>query len=98
MKMKTQIETVKLSQLKAWEDNPRGVKKDDYQRLVNQIKNLKVYKPLLVNQDYVVLGGNMRLKVFIDMGFEDCEVDLARVNIRVKRLNNSISRKEWNQK
>jgi len=34
----------------------------------------------------------------IDIAFDDCEVDLARVNIRVKRLNNSISRKEWNQK
>lgn len=34
----------------------------------------------------------------IDISFDDCEVDLAKVNIRVKRLNNSISRKEWNNK
>jgi len=33
----------------------------------------------------------------IDIAFDDCEVDLAKVNIRVKRLNNSISRKDWNE-
>lgn len=33
----------------------------------------------------------------VDIAFDDCEVDLAKVNVRVKRINNSISRKEWNQ-
>jgi len=33
----------------------------------------------------------------IDIAFDDCDVDLAKVNIKVKRLNNSISRKEWNE-
>lgn len=34
----------------------------------------------------------------IDMAFDDCDVDLAKVNIKVKRVNNNISRKEWNEK
>ncbi len=33
----------------------------------------------------------------VDIVFDDCVVDLAKVNIQVKRYNNSISRKEWNQ-
>ena len=33
----------------------------------------------------------------IDIAFDDCMVDLAKVNIRVNRYNNSISRKEWNK-
>ena len=33
----------------------------------------------------------------VDVCFDDCIVDLAKVNIRVSRLNNSISRKEWNE-
>lgn len=33
----------------------------------------------------------------IDIAFDDCDVNLARVNIKVKRLNNSISRSEWNK-
>lgn len=33
----------------------------------------------------------------VDIAFDDCEVNLAKVNIRVKRLKNNISRKEWNK-
>lgn len=33
----------------------------------------------------------------IDLCFDDCVVDLAKVNVRVKRINNGISRKEWNE-
>jgi hypothetical protein len=33
----------------------------------------------------------------IDLCFDDCDVDLATVNIKVKRLKNSISRKDWNK-
>jgi len=33
----------------------------------------------------------------IDISFDDCMVDLAKVNVRVSRYNNSISRKEWNK-
>lgn len=32
----------------------------------------------------------------VDIAFDDCDVELARVNVKVKRLNNSVSRKEWN--
>jgi len=34
----------------------------------------------------------------IDIAFDDMEVDLGKINIRVKRINNSISRKDWNKK
>lgn len=33
----------------------------------------------------------------VDIAFDDCDVDLAKVNIKVKRLNNNVSRKEWNK-
>lgn len=32
----------------------------------------------------------------IDIAFDDCDVDLALLNIKVRRVNNHISRKEWN--
>ena len=34
---------------------------------------------------------------YVDIAFDDCDVDLAKVNIKVKRLDNFISRKEWNK-
>jgi len=33
----------------------------------------------------------------VDIAYDDCDVDLAKVNIKVGRINNSISRKEWNE-
>lgn len=33
----------------------------------------------------------------IDIAFDDCDVDLAKVNVRVKRIRNDINRKEWNK-
>lgn len=33
----------------------------------------------------------------VDIAFDDCDVKLGKVNIKVKRLNNSISRKDWNK-
>lgn len=33
----------------------------------------------------------------IDIAFDDCDVELAKVNVKVRRMNNSISRKKWNE-
>lgn len=33
----------------------------------------------------------------IDIAFDDCDVDLAKVNVKVRRINNSVSRADWNK-
>lgn len=33
---------------------------------------------------------------YIDLAFDDCDVDLAKVNVKVKRMKNHISRRAWN--
>lgn len=33
----------------------------------------------------------------IDIAFDDCDVELGKVNVKVKRIENSISRSEWNK-
>jgi len=33
----------------------------------------------------------------VDVAFDDCDVDLAKVNIKVKRIANNISRELWNK-
>jgi hypothetical protein len=43
------------------------------------------------------MAKDTRLKDKIDIAFDDSDIDLAKVNIKVKRINNSISRKEWNK-
>ena len=34
----------------------------------------------------------------VDIAFDDCDVSLGTVNVKVKRINNNVSRKEWNDK
>lgn len=32
----------------------------------------------------------------VDIAFDDCDVDLGKLNIKVKRINNHVSRRAWN--
>jgi len=77
------IELVKTSELILWEKNPRGIKTNDFERLKRQIQKLGYYKPLIVNQDNIVLGGNMRLRALIELGYT--EVEVSRVTTRSEK-------------
>lgn len=33
----------------------------------------------------------------VDIAFDDCDVELGTVNVKVKRINNGESREEWNK-
>lgn len=33
----------------------------------------------------------------VDIAFDDCDVTLGKVNVKVKRTNNNISREDWNK-
>jgi len=44
-----------------------------------------------------IFAKDTRMKGDIDLAFDDMDIDLAKINIKVKRLNNSVSRKEWNK-
>ena len=68
------FELRKLGDLTNWENNPRSILEEDFKRLKEQIKKLGVYKTLLVNQDNIVLGGNMRLRAFTDLFGAEHEV------------------------
>ena len=75
--MKPEIVTRKLSELEGWKLNPRNVNTEAFNRLKEQVQRLGVYKPLLINQQNIVLGGNMRLAVFKELKLD--EVTCCRV-------------------
>ena len=59
------IQKVKLSEIKRNPDNPRIIKDNKYKQLVKSIiefPEMLEIRPIVVNDDMVVLGGNMRLK------------------------------------
>lgn len=69
--------TRKISTLKNWDKNPRGIKKDDFERLKSQIQKLGQYKPLLITEEGIVLGGNMRLRAYKELGIKEVWVSVV---------------------
>lgn len=67
----------KTSELSLWEDNPRNIRPKDFERLKKQIQELGQYKPLLITEDGTVIGGNMRLRAYMDLGIEDIWVSVV---------------------
>jgi len=67
------IQEVKISEVKANPNNPRICKDDKFRKLVESIKSfpemLKL-RPIVVNNDMIVLGGNMRLKACKEAGLK----------------------------
>jgi len=62
------IEYRKISELTEWADNPRSINGEAYERLKDQIVKLGMYKPLIVDQNNTILGGNMRFKAIAGRG------------------------------
>jgi DNA modification methylase len=61
--MKTEV--IKISEVKPNPNNPRVIKDDKFEKLVASIKEfpkMLQIRPIVVNDDMIVLGGNMRLK------------------------------------
>lgn len=59
------IEKIKISQVKRNPNNPRVINDAKFKKLVESIKSfpqMLEIRPIVVNDDMIVLGGNMRLK------------------------------------
>jgi hypothetical protein len=67
------IQEVKISEVKANPNNPRTIRDEKFRKLVESIKTfpemLKL-RPIVVNDDMIVLGGNMRLKACKEAGLK----------------------------
>lgn len=61
-------------------ENPRSISKKKFNQLVKSIKDFPEMlekRPLVVDENMVVLGGNMRLKALEKAGFTEIYVDIA---------------------
>lgn len=76
-----EIKTVKLSEVKSNPNNPRLIKDDKFNKLVQSIKEfpkMLEIRPIVVNADMIVLGGNMRLKACKEAGLKEVPVIFAQ--------------------
>jgi len=71
---------VKISKVKGNPSNPRIIKNDKFKKLVKSIKefpDMLKLRPIVVDEDMMVLGGNMRLKASKEAGLKEVWIDIA---------------------
>lgn len=73
-------ETIKISEIKLNPNNPRLIKDDKFKKLVKSIQDFPEMldiRPIVVNSDMIILGGNMRFKACKEAGLKEIPVIIA---------------------
>lgn len=71
---------MQISDIKPNPKNPRTIKNDKFKKLVQSIKDFPEMldkRPIVVDENMIVLGGNMRLKACKEAGLKDVPVIIA---------------------
>jgi len=71
------IEKVSIKAIKANPNNPRVIRDDKFRKLVksiNEFPEMLELRPIVVNDEMVVLGGNMRLKACKEAGLSEIAI------------------------
>lgn len=92
---------VSIKAVKENPENPRIIKDYKFQKLVRSVKEfpemLKI-RPIVVNKDNVVLGGNMRLKACVEAGLKDVWILQTDMNEEAQKefiIKDNSSFGEW---
>lgn len=93
---------VKISAVKSNPNNPRIIKDDNFQKLVNSIKEfpeMMEIRPIVVNDDMIILGGNMRFKASKEAGLKEIPIikvsGLSEEKQREFIIKDNVSGGEW---
>lgn len=96
------IEKWKISEVKANPNNPRVIKDDKFKKLVKSIQDfpeMLELRPIVVNSDGIVLGGNMRLKACKEAGLKEVPVikaeDLTEDQQKEFIIKDNVGFGEW---
>ena len=98
--MKTRV--VKIGEVKPNPDNPRLIKDDKFKKLVASIQSfpqMLEIRPIVVNDQMIVLGGNMRLKACKEAGLKTVTIidasDLTEEQQREFVIKDNVGFGEW---
>ncbi|CAB4219859.1 ParB/Sulfiredoxin [uncultured Caudovirales phage] len=93
---------VKISAVKSNPNNPRIIKDENFQKLVNSIKEfpeMMEIRPIVVNDDMIILGGNMRFKASKEAGLKEIPIikvsGLSAEKQREFVIKDNVSGGEW---
>jgi DNA modification methylase len=74
------MDYIAISKVRPNSDNPRYIKDEKFKKLVQSIKEfpeMMPVRPIVVNKEMVVLGGNMRLKAMQEAGLDKVWVEVV---------------------
>ena len=102
---KVDMQKIKISKLKLHPDNPRLIRDDKFAKLVRSLTDfpqMADVRPIVVNQDMVILGGNMRLRAMKEAGWKEAPVvvvdwDEARQKEFVIKDNVGFGEWDWDE-
>ena len=95
------MELKKISDIKLNPNNPRLIKDDKFKKLVQSIKDFPEMldiRPIVVNKDMIILGGNMRYRACKEAGIKEIPViitDLSEEKQREFLIKDNTSGGEW---
>jgi ParB-like chromosome segregation protein Spo0J len=96
------IQIVKTKDIFANENNPRVIKDEKFRKLVQSIKDFPQMlnlRPIVVNDEMVVLGGNMRLRAVQEVGLKEVPIikasDLTEEQQREFIIKDNVGFGEW---
>src|SRR5690554_6618739 len=72
---------MRLCEIKRNPNNPRVIKDDRFEKLkksIEEFPKMMKLRPMVINSDNVVLGGNMRLKALQDLGYKEIPDDWVK--------------------
>ena len=74
------METIAISKVRLNSDNPRYIKDEKFKKLVQSLRDfpeMANVRPIVVNTEMIVLGGNMRLKAMQEAGWSEVPVEVV---------------------
>ena len=75
------IQKIDIRKIKENKDNPRYIRDNNFKKLVKSIKDfpeMLEFRPIIVDENMVVLGGNMRLKACKSAGLFEIWIDIVK--------------------
>ena len=95
------MEIRKISEVKLNPNNPRLIKDEKFKKLCQSLKDFPEMlniRPIVVNKDMIILGGNMRYKAAKEIGLKEIPVTIADLTEDQQReflIKDNTSGGEW---
>jgi len=94
---------IKISQVKSNPNNPRLIKDAKFKKLVKSVQDfpeMLELRPIVVDENMIVLGGNMRLKACKEAGLKEVWIEVADLTEQQKKeftIKDNVGFGEWEQ-